>query len=211
MVKLYTWLPVAPDTLIERHIAPDLGHCAVEVTNNDGKVLLYASYWPETDGIVGKLTDILKHRNSRQPKSYKHEIDPKARFMERPADYVDEIEGLDEKRVVDAWPKLRYRRYDLRQWNCSNVAKELLMAGMTKRDRRFASRASHCGTDYSIRRKDYPNVFQWLRAVVTAPLVACTPEDVRRMVVAYNDLKVRRHRPTHANRDDAEYASPNTV
>jgi len=210
MIKLYTWLPVAPDTLIERHIAPDLGHCSLEIIDDDGKSELYASYWPEIDNPAGKLTDLLKHRHTRQPKSYKEEIDPLARFMERPADFVDDVEGLDEKLVLRAWSKFRHRRYDLRTWNCSNVAKQMLLAGMSKRDRRFASTASVCGDDCPPLSK-FRNALEWLRALVTAPVLTCTPEDVRRLVAAYNDLKVRRHRPIAARREEAEVASTKTA
>jgi len=206
MVKLYTWLPVAPDTLIERQIAPDLGHCSLEIIDKDGDSALYASYWPEIENPAGKLTDFLKHRHTRQPKNYKEEIDPTARFMERPPDFVDEIEGLDEKSVLRSWPKLRHRRYDLRTWNCSNVAKQMLLAGMTKRDRRFASAASVCGDDCPPVSK-FNDVLEWLRALVTAPVLTCTPEDVRRMVAAYNELKVRRHRPIASRREEDELAS----
>jgi len=210
MIKLYTWLPVAPDTLIERHIAPDLGHCSLEILDNDGKPELYASYWPEIENPAGKLTDFLKHRHTRQPKNYKEEIDPTARFMERPPDFVDEIEGLDERLVLRAWNKMRHKRYDLRRWNCSNVAKGMLLAGMSKRDRRFAAAASRCDEDCPPPSK-FRDVLEWLRALVTAPVLTCTPEDVRRMVAAYNDLKVRRHRPIASRREEGETVSTKTA
>lgn len=206
MVKLYTWLPVQPDTLVERQIAPDLGHCSLAVLDEKGNTELYASYWPEIDGIAGKMTDFLKHRHTRQPKSYAEEIDPTARFMERPADFIDDIDGLDERLVVKAWARLRHRRYDLRRWNCSNVAKQMLLAGMTKRDRRFASAASRCGEDCVVKPSRFNDAMEWLRAVLCFHVITCAPEDVRRMVAAYNDLKVRRHRPVPAKREESELA-----
>lgn len=192
MVKLYTWMPAPPDLVLEREVGPDLGHCAIEIVDHAGRAVLYASFWPERDSLPGRLTDILKHRVSRQPASYRQEASPDEHFMQRPADFVDIVAGLNEARMIALWPRVRNSRYNFRDWNCSSVAKHLLLSGMGKRARRIAENASGCGISDPRRPRRPVGLLNRLRSIATSQVVACAPEDVRRMVEAYNAAQRRR-------------------
>lgn len=193
MVRVYTWLPPSPLAIVEGAIGPDLGHGAIELIDKDDKPYLYISFWPDLDGIEGRLTTVLKHRRTRQPSCLADEVDPDGYFLQRPPDFIDEVGGLDEHYIVSRWRKLKDKRYHFHRWNCSDVCKRLLLLAMSRRDRRIVRRAATCGTDLP-RRRDYGSLMEWLRALASSRVVACTPEDVRRLVSVYNSLHEGRAR-----------------
>jgi hypothetical protein len=191
MVKLYTWLPGTPNGIFDHEVLPDLGHCSLEVIEPAGQPLIYASFWPNRDCLAGKLTDLLKHRQARQPRSYMQEIAPDEHFMQRPPDFVDTIAGLDEGRIVAAWLRVRNTKYHFRSWNCSSVCKYLLLNGMSNRDRRIIENTSPCTVGPPMLAHRCSGLLTRLRTMARVQVVACVPEDVRLIVEEYNSLLTR--------------------
>ena len=182
MIKLYTWGPTTPETVMNQTIAPDIGHSALEVTGG-GAAWAYASFWPERDSLIGRITQIWKHREERNPASYSQEIDPQEGYMQRPADHADEIVGPEEAAVVRLWENLRHSEYDFLKWNCASMCK-LLILGSTPAPhdsvKEFALSASALA-----RLSDPDELLAALRALAASPFVVSHPEEVRRLAEAY--------------------------
>ena len=183
MVKLYTWRPTTPETVMNQTIAPDIGHSAIEVTEGNGAVRAYASFWPERDSLIGRITQFWKHRQERNPANYSQESDPNHGYMQRPADHADEIFGLDEAMVVHLWESLRHSEYDFLKWNCASICKLLILASAPARDeaaRNFALSASKIAG-----LSDPDELLAALRALATSPFIVSHPEELRQLAEAY--------------------------
>lgn len=164
-------------------IAPDIGHSALEVMGADGGLKAYASFWPERDSLIGRITQIWKHRQERDPASYAQETNPQQGYMQRTADHADVIFGLDEATVVRLWESLRHSEYDFLKWNCASVCKLLILASAPARDdaaKEFALSASELA-----RLKDPDELFAALRALATSPFIVSHPEELRKLAEAY--------------------------
>jgi len=183
MITLYTWGPTTPETVMNQTVAPDIGHSALEVTDGNRALRAYASFWPERDSLIGRITQFWKHRQERNPVSYAQEINPQQGYMQRPADHADEIFGPDEATVVHLWESLRHSEYDFLKWNCASVCKLLILASAPARDesvREFALSASELA-----RLSDPDELLAALRALVTSPFVVSHPEELRQLAEAY--------------------------
>ena len=164
-------------------IAPDIGHSALEVTAGCGVVRAYASFWPERDSLIGRITQLWKHRQERNPADYSQESDPRQGYMQRDADHADEIFGLDEAMVVRLWENLRHSEYDFLKWNCASVCKLLILGSAPARDdsvREFALSVSEIA-----RLSDPGELLAALRASAASPFAVSHPEELRRLAEAY--------------------------
>lgn len=183
MIKLYTWGPTTPETVMNQTVAPDIGHSALEVTAADGTAQMYASFWPEKDSLIGRITQIWKHRQERNPLTYAQESDPEQGYMQRKADHADVIVGPDEAVVMHLWEILRHSEYDFLKWNCASVCKLLILAAAPSRDddaAGFALNASELA-----RLNDPDELLAALRALAVSPFVVSHPEELRRLAEAY--------------------------
>jgi hypothetical protein len=183
MIKLYTWGPTTAETVINQTIAPDIGHSALEVTDQGGAVQAYASFWPERDSLIGRITQIWKHRQERNPTTYSQEIDPQQGYMQRAADHADEIIGPDEAMVVRLWENLRHSEYDFLKWNCASVCKLLILGSAPTQDdsvKELALSASEL-----VRLNDPDELLAALRAIAASPFVVSHPEELRHLAEAY--------------------------
>ena len=183
MIKLYTWGPTTPETVMNQTVAPDIGHSALEVTDENGRLKAYASFWPERDSLIGRITQLWKHRQERNPASYAQETNPQQGYMQRPADHADEIFGPDEVTVVRLWESLRHSEYDFLKWNCASVCKLLILASAPARDeasKEFALSVSELG-----RLNDPDELLAALRALATSPFIVSHPEELRQLAEAY--------------------------
>ncbi|MDX1932615.1 MAG: hypothetical protein SFU56_08425 [Capsulimonadales bacterium] len=133
VVTLNVWKPTSVLTIVEQGIMPDLGHASLEVVRDD-EPIGYVSFWPEMDSAVGQVTNLFKHRLERHPVSLAQESDPTDGYMQRPPDRTEEMFGLDEERILRGWHRLKNIKYDFFHWNCSNVAKFLIVRAMTPPD-----------------------------------------------------------------------------
>ena len=164
-------------------VAPDIGHSALEVTSEGGAVRVYASFWPERDSLIGRITQLWKHRQERNPVSYWQESDPEQGYMQRPADHADQIVGPDEATVARLWEGLRHSEYDFLKWNCASVCKLLILASAPARDasvQEFARSASELA-----RLNDPAELLAALRGIAASPFIISHPEELRRLAEAY--------------------------
>ena len=190
MVNLYVWDPPALSEVLDRRILPDFGHAAIEVVNDEGQPLIYASFWPEIESLVGQALQPFKPREVRNPISYEAESDPDGGYMQRHADYLEPLEGLEESRILRDWAELQDARYDLTSWNCSNVCKLLILRAMSP------DRAGVLGEKLAVVVEDLQQLqtqmemFHAMRHLATSSFIDCRPEDVLCLVRTYNDLLV---------------------
>ena len=183
MIRLYTWGPTTPEAVMNQTIAPDIGHSALEITDENDAVRVYASFWPELDSLIGRITQLWKHREGRNPASYRQESDPGQGYMQRPADHADEIVGPNEATVARLWEHLRHSEYDFLKWNCASVCKVLILASAPARDddaNEFALSASELA-----RLNDPDELREALRAMANSPFAVSHPEELRRLAEAY--------------------------
>ena len=183
MIKLYTWGPTTPETVMSQTVAPDIGHSALEVTDGHGRARAYASFWPERDSLIGKITQLWKHRQERNPSSYSQESDPQGGYMQREADHADQIFGLDKDRVVRLWEHLRESEYDFLKWNCASLCKLLILASAPAQNdaaREFVLSASALAN-----LSDPDELLAALRALTTSPFIISHPEELRHLAEAY--------------------------
>lgn len=125
MATLYTWLPTVG------HGHPDFGHSALEIPATRGAC--YVSFWPEPNTLLGAITHYLRPAPSRCPDSYDEEVAADGPFMRRAADERDDVDGLDNDAMAAAWASLNGSHFSVRRWNCSDVAKFLIIHGMESR------------------------------------------------------------------------------
>ena len=183
MIKLYTWGPTTPETVMSQTVAPDIGHSALEVTDEYGRVKAYASFWPERDSLIGRITQLWKHRQERNPTDYLQETDPEGGYMQRPADYADQIFGLEEATVLLLWEHLRDSEYDFLKWNCASMCKLLILASAPARNdaaQEFALSASALA-----RLSDPDELLAALHALAASPFIISHPEGLRHLAEAY--------------------------
>ncbi|HEY3330423.1 MAG TPA: hypothetical protein VGK19_10410 [Capsulimonadaceae bacterium] len=186
MITLYTWLPTAPSAVIEHGIPPDIGHSSLFVEHDDGAET-YISFWPEMEGLVGRLTYSFKPRTIRNAVSLEQESDPNGPYMQRPPDFSDSADGLDEDRMVAAWQSMLDLPYDLKRWNCSNVTRLLLLIAIDPRQLGPVLKASEFNIE-SLQAENPEGFFPAVMLEFAAmALFDCNPSDVRRLV------KVLRH------------------
>ncbi len=188
MVKLYTWLPLLPHAIFEG-LRPDAGHSSVEVLTDDGTEIAYASYWPEPGSLLGEVTQLMKPRPQRHPATYAQECDPNIGFMQRPADFTDTVEGLVEDTIVELWTVIEDTKYDLLHWNCSNISKLLILSSFDPVQREKLSAIAGCTPEDLTSIDKIQDPLERLRYLATSQFIDCRPEDVRRMIEAYGDLK----------------------
>lgn len=181
MVRIYTWLPTDVEDVVDAQLLPDVGHLAIELVGEDGTPQGYASFWPERGSLIGRLTRFWKPRPVRHPESYLQECDPEGGYMQRPADHVDEVTGLEEAFVLQSWLQLRDGEYDFAKWNCSNVGKFLLVCAVPGHLHPRLEEAKHCSTDDLTRLAGGEELSEKLRYLATSPFIDCRPEDVRRL------------------------------
>jgi hypothetical protein len=187
MVNLYVWDPPGLSEILDLRILPDLGHAALEVVDAEGKSLVYVSFWPEMESIVGQAIQPFKKRQARNPESYDVEADPDGGYMQRHADYLEPILGLEEGRILRDWAELGDAKYDLTSWNCSNVCKLLLLRAMPPEDARLMGDKLAMVVEDLKELDDQVEMAHALRYLATSSFVDCRPEDVLCLVRAYND------------------------
>ena len=183
MVTLYTWGPTTPETVMNQTVAPDIGHSALAVTDQNGETRTYASFWPERDSLIGKITQLWKHRQARCPGSYMEEIDPEQGYMQREADHADEIFGLDEAVAARLWEHLCRSKYDFLKWNCASVCKLIILGSASARDesvKDFALSASALA-----QLSDPDHLLAALQELSTSPAIVSHPEELRHLAEAY--------------------------
>lgn len=183
MIRLYTWGPTTPETVMNQTAAPDIGHSALEVTDSSGHVLAYASFWPERDSLIGKITQLWKHRQARNPTSHAQEIDPHEGYMQREADHADEIYGIEEATIVQLWDHLKDTEYDFLKWNCASVCKMIILGSAPSRD---ASAQEFAVSVSEIARLNNPEeLLAALKKISASPFAVSHPEELRRLAEAY--------------------------
>jgi hypothetical protein len=187
MVRLYIWKPTRVSEVLTEGIMPDFGHAALEVVNEATGQTTYMSFWPELESLVGFATRPWKHRATRHPSSYAEETEPEAGFMQRPADFIETLHGLNERHILAAWAMIRDDEYHLRSWNCSNVSKYLLISAMTPEDYVRIAECAACTVEELKRVRDRENLREVLAYLTTSSFIDCRPDDVLRMAVAYNE------------------------
>jgi hypothetical protein len=201
MIHLYIWKPTKVSEVIEQGMMPDLGHASLEVIEEASGKTTYMSFWPELESFVGAAIRHWKHRETRHPSSYAEECDPAGGYMQRTADVVETLHGLNEARILREWPQVRELEYHLRSWNCSNVCKYLLISAMTPEDYARIESCAACSVDDLKQIREGQNVSEILRYLTTSPFIDCRPEDVLRMAVAYNE---RIEKPANDALENAE-------
>jgi hypothetical protein len=190
MVTLYTWIPLMPHEAVPRSVLADFGHSVMEVTR-DGETRAYVSFWPEKESLVGELTYRWKPRSTRHPTNYAEESDLHGAFMQRPAEYHDEITGLDEESIIEARQTIQNSAYDVRRWNCSNVTRFLLVRAMAP-DAFVAIRdAAKLSPKQLQQIQGVGDLREKIRFFATASLLTCRPDDVRRLVQAYKTYQAK--------------------
>jgi hypothetical protein len=188
MIKLCTWFPSTPLEVIETLLPPDLGHSALIVADENGGET-YISYWPEPDTLVGMITHHFIPPPSRDPQSYDEEIDRDGHYMCRPAEQFDEIEGLDERRIVAGWQTLKDSHYDIRHWNCSDVTRFLILHAMdTKYFEEIQDAAKLALADLTEIR-DFKQVRAIAEYLGTREFIDTRPSDVVYIVSVYRRLR----------------------
>jgi hypothetical protein len=185
MVKLYTWSPTTPATILEHTMAPDVGHSSLEVIGEDGKTRAYASFWPERDSLLGKITGIWKPRPSRYPDSYATETNPEGAYMQREAEYEDTFEGLDEDSIVRMWDKLKKTEYHFLKWNCSNVCKLLLLSSVNPGVRPTLEQALQTSPEDFKHAEGAGDLLATLAHLSASSFIECSPPDLRKLSEAY--------------------------
>ena len=183
MIKLYTWGPTTPETVMNQTVAPDIGHSALEVTDANGSLQAYASFWPERDSLIGRITQLWKPRQARSPQSYAQETDPHQGYMQREADHADEIFGLNEATAVLLWENLKGSEYDFLKWNCASVCKLIILGSAPSRDacaQEFAMSVSELA-----RLNDPDELLAALKTLSASPFAVSHPEELRRLAEAY--------------------------
>jgi hypothetical protein len=161
----------------------------MEIIADDGSLLAYVSYWPEPGTLIGDITQIMKPRPQRHPATYSQEIDPDIGYMQRPSDFTDGVDGLDEDTVIELWTSIEDTGYDLLHWNCSNVVKVLILSSFDPVQREQLLEVAGCTPDDLAKISGTQDTFEKLRYLATSPFIDCRPEDVRRMLQAFAELK----------------------
>ncbi len=184
MVRLYTWAPTTAEAVVEGTVTPDLGHAGLEVVEGDGQPRAYASFWPEQDSLIGRITQLWKPRSVRNPESYAQETDPDGPYMQRVADHVDTFEGLDEDKIVDLWQKLRVSAYDFLHWNCASVCKLLLLSAVPSHIHPALQEAGYDPKDV-VRLAHEEERTEALKNLAVSPIIHSHPEELRRIAEAY--------------------------
>lgn len=182
MVKLYYWEPTELTEVLAEGIMPDLGHVSLEVTNESTGAVDYVSFWPERESLIGRVTDLFKERQVRQPMSYAEESDEDGSYMQRPADQVLVLKGLDEAQISRQWHLLREAEYDILRWNCSSVIEFLLLSAMRPEDYDRVKEVVDCPQEGRPEGRDLPEIWGSL-----ASLLDCRPGDVLRLARAYTE------------------------
>ena len=169
---------------------PDLGHSSLLVHDDSGALEdVYVSFWPEMESLLRRVINLWKNRKTRFPASYAEEIDEKAGFMQRPADFVVPLEGLREDRIRHGWSQLKDSDFEVASWNCANVSECLLIASMERERYKGIQDAVECTlADLDKSEMDSNEMGGVLRYLATSELSACLPEEVHRLAVAYNNL-----------------------
>jgi hypothetical protein len=185
MVKLYTWVPMTPDKVLGQTLAPDVGHSALEVLGDGHGSGVYASFWPERDSLIGRITQIWKDRPARSPFSYAQETDPEGGYMQRPADHVDEIAGLDETLIVRLWQQLKDSEYDFLRWNCASVCKLLLLSAIPAPLRSRLEVLQNFDAERVARASTVTELQAVMQDLSASPLIDSHPADLRRLAEAY--------------------------
>ena len=168
---------------MKQTVAPDIGHSALEVTDESGSLHVYASFWPERDSLIGRVTQLWKHRQARNPASYAQDIDPHHGYMQREADHVDEIYSLDEATIIQLWDNLKSSEYDFLKWNCASVCKMIILGSAPSRDdsaQEFAVSVSELA-----RLHDPEELLAALKTLSVSPFAISHPEELRHLAEAY--------------------------
>jgi hypothetical protein len=194
MVSLYTWFPTTPADVVAYRKPPDFGHSALQTSAPNGH-MTYASFWPEPESLIGKLSHFLKEPPDRCPSDYTTEIDPDGDYLRRPADRIDQLDGLDETRIAALWPEMCSETYDVRTWNCSSLTRFLILRGM---DRRYYERVKGA-SGLSIEDMEQISDFKELVAIVDylacKSVIETTPGDVVKLAEAYQRVRSEESAP----------------
>lgn len=185
MVRIYTWHPTDLSDVVGDRLLPDVGHLALELVGDDGSPRSYASFWPERDSLIGRLTRLWKPRRARHPETYVEECDPDGAFMQRPADHVDEVSGLEEAAIVELWPRLRESAYDLAEWNCIHVGRVLFLSAIPRTLHRELEASGLGGVEELAFLGGEGDARTGVRLQPTGGPVEHRLEDVRRLAHAY--------------------------
>ena len=161
----------------------------MEVLGSQNELIAYVSFWPEPESLIGQVTQILKARPQRRPATYEQEIDTEVGYMQRPSDFTDEVDGLDEETIVELWNTVQDTSYDLRHWNCSNICKLLIISSLDITEAEDLKLVTGCTPDDLDALHGTVDSLERLRYLATSQFIDCRPEDVRRTVEAYLILK----------------------
>jgi hypothetical protein len=187
MVTLFTWMPAPTQMVLTSGKMPDIGHSALAVTTDDGQAA-YISFWPETDSLIGRITALWAPRPTRSPESYAQESDPDAPYLQRPADYVETLLGLAERRLIRGWDALKDGDYDAAQWNCSHVTRCLLTMAMGATDHACLVATGALTDDGAWEMAEDADLAARLSLIAASRVADCTPLAVRALALAYQSL-----------------------
>ena len=187
MVTLYTWFPSTPVEVITLGLLPDLGHSTLQVVDESGSET-YVSFWPDPSTLVGTFTHHFHSPPTRFPPTYADEIDPAGRYMRRPSEESDIIEGLDEKRIVTGWKALSDSHYDIRHWNCSDVTKFLILHAMDERYYEFLEVAARLTVTDMTKISSFQQVRAIAQFLATRNYMSTRPSDVTHLARVYNRI-----------------------
>jgi len=95
-----------------------VGHAAVDVNGR------YCSFWPGGDGYSDKNA-VQKQSVRSANHSYNEDLGAEGRYP----DVQVQLEGLNERAMLQKWDELKGERYSFAKTNCSTVAAEMLKAG----------------------------------------------------------------------------------
>jgi hypothetical protein len=173
MVTLYTWVP-KPVEALQAGSAPDLGHTALQAGDT------YASFWPELDSLIGRVTSALCPREVRSPNSYAEETAPEQPYMSRPADHSEIFDGFNEAAMARRWGEVAEDAYDFAKRNCSHVGLELIQAGLAA-EAAEQLQETDCLKEQLAKSGDglLEDAFRVARHVLAKPIFDFTPETLR--------------------------------
>lgn len=166
---------------------PDMGHSSLLVHDDSGALEeVYISFWPEMESVLRRVINLWKNRTIRYPASYAEESNSEAGFMQRPADFIVPLDGLREDRIRRGWELLKNSDFDVTSWNCANVSQCLLIAAMERECDEGIQDAVECKlADLETSQMDSDEMGGVLRYLAGSTLIGCCPEDVYRLVLAF--------------------------
>jgi|GEM_PF-1861505 hypothetical protein len=186
IINLYVWNPLSLPHAVGQGTIPDLGHAALEVVGGENQLSGYVSFWPPTDDLLGAALAPFKKRVERNPVSYEEESDPSGGYMQRVADYMEPLVGLNQERILQEWERFKESPYDLIQWNCSDVCRLLLLRAMPVTYAKELVSLPHLTVADLDQIQSEEEMWQTIRFLATSSFIHSRPDDVLRIAREYN-------------------------